>query len=514
MAACLLLMLGGGYWFLNRQPNKIQYATNVGVDSASITRNTPSPVKDSNTNIANSLILEQEQRIPAKPKADKVQYLAKHNAVKETRTVDNPLNDMESIGIDSNGAIKQQGLTVTKARINGKNYSGGGVKDAIKNLPPEVIDRIQTIDDYAYNTKPKSSLGVYGSKAPVVGLKPTYKKGAFGSIANPPLLGPSQLPPGKVVITGTILDAANKEPLTGATIAINGKGLTQADINGKYTVTVDTNATLSYQFVSYKELSVKLKPGQTIANANLATDTKAMNEVVIRGYVKRDRDQTTGSSYIITGKEVQDNPVGNVDQLLQGKVAGLNIQNNTGAPGMRGSVNIRGLATPYAVTDPTKQPYFVNARVFNDALKPVNAINLSLGGKYITKADGKGVYQLLCIGPVVLSVSVPGYVTQHIMIHNADTATIVLKKSKVYDCNENPEFKTQFDQNIDIAEKFTSGYLKKVTDAEFIEAIKFIDRRTKVSIGTRKSARYKDLDAFMVDKAKWLNWYEAKNVKD
>jgi TonB-linked SusC/RagA family outer membrane protein len=150
----------------------------------------------------------------------------------------------------------------------------------------------------------------------------------------------------KVTIKGTILDAVTKEPLTGATIGTQAEGgKTQADINGKYTVTVNEGSVLTFTFVSYKAESHKLTPGETTVNINMTTDSRQANEVVIRGYVKRNREQTTGSSYIITGKEVQDNPVGNVEQLLQGKVAGLNIQNNTGAPGMRGSVNIRGLST-------------------------------------------------------------------------------------------------------------------------------------------------------------------------
>jgi len=54
----------------------------------------------------------------------------------------------------------------------------------------------------------------------------------------------------------------------------------------------------------------------------------SLGEVVIRGYVKRTREVTTGSTFIVSGKEVVDVPVGNVEQLLQGKVAGLNIQNS------------------------------------------------------------------------------------------------------------------------------------------------------------------------------------------
>jgi Ca-activated chloride channel family protein len=156
-----------------------------------------------------------------------------------------------------------------------------------------------------------------------------------------------------ITVTGKIVDAANGDPLVGATVGANGKGLTQADINGQYKVTVDDGATLSFISVGYVTQTIKLKPGQTTLDIKLHANSRSLNEVVIRGYVKRNRDETTGSSYIVTGKEVQDNPVGNVEQLLQGKVAGANTQ-NFGAVGMRGTVNIRGLSTQstYGYTAP------------------------------------------------------------------------------------------------------------------------------------------------------------------
>ncbi len=147
-----------------------------------------------------------------------------------------------------------------------------------------------------------------------------------------------------ITVNGKIIDGANGQAVVGATIGTDGKGLTQSDANGKYTVLVNNGATLVFTSLGYTSQSIKLKPNQTLLNVSLIADSKSLNEVVIRGYVKRNRDETTGSSYIVVGKEVQDNPVGNVEQLLQGKVAGVNTQ-HFGAIGMRGTVNIRGLAT-------------------------------------------------------------------------------------------------------------------------------------------------------------------------
>ena len=152
----------------------------------------------------------------------------------------------------------------------------------------------------------------------------------------------------KVTIRGTVTDAASNEPMVGAYISSGVPLKVVADVkaNGSYTAIIDEGATLTFSYVSYDTQTIKTKAGQLIYNIKLKeTRNELGGDVVIRGYVKRTRETTTGSSFIVSGKEVQDVPVGNVEQLLQGKVAGLNIQNNTGAPGMRGSTNIRGLST-------------------------------------------------------------------------------------------------------------------------------------------------------------------------
>ncbi|MFD2144959.1 alpha-2-macroglobulin family protein [Mucilaginibacter antarcticus] len=148
-------------------------------------------------------------------------------------------------------------------------------------------------------------------------------------------------------MTGYVYDAKTAEPLTGAAISVQNTGLyTEADIKGHFKIKVPASGILNIGMQGYVPQSLAIVAGKNVT-VNLSTSGNTLGDVVVRGYVKRNRDQTTGSSYIITGKEVQDNPVGNVEQLLQGKVAGLNIQNSTGAPGMRGTVNIRGLSSVF-----------------------------------------------------------------------------------------------------------------------------------------------------------------------
>src|SRR5690606_13272497 len=75
-----------------------------------------------------------------------------------------------------------------------------------------------------------------------------------------------------------------------------------------------------------------------------ASDHGIEEVIVTRGYVKRPKETSTGASTILTADDIRDVP-GPLESLLQGKVPGMNIQVNTGAPGYRGTTQIRGLST-------------------------------------------------------------------------------------------------------------------------------------------------------------------------
>jgi Ca-activated chloride channel family protein len=151
------------------------------------------------------------------------------------------------------------------------------------------------------------------------------------------------------IIKGTVTDKSDGNPIVGANVSIldkNGayKVIATVAYDGKYSASISVNTKeLIFSYVGYTTVRIKLGKLKIIDIKMEETPNTLNEEVVIRGYVKRTRESTTGSSYIVSGKEVQDVPVGQFEQLLQGKVAGLNIQNNTGRPGMIGVPNMPGL---------------------------------------------------------------------------------------------------------------------------------------------------------------------------
>jgi Ca-activated chloride channel homolog len=145
-------------------------------------------------------------------------------------------------------------------------------------------------------------------------------------------------------ISGTVTELSTGQPIPGASVYGPDRIHATTDQKGKYSITVPNNAAeLTFVYLGFETQRVKIR-GKVLDVAMKETRSN-LNEVVIRGYQKRSRDQTTGSNYTVTGKVVPNAPVANVEQMLQGRVAGLNIQNNTGAPGQRGSINIRGLSS-------------------------------------------------------------------------------------------------------------------------------------------------------------------------
>ncbi|MCL4642088.1 MULTISPECIES: SusC/RagA family TonB-linked outer membrane protein [Olivibacter] len=150
----------------------------------------------------------------------------------------------------------------------------------------------------------------------------------------------------QTVVSGVVYDQ-KKITIPGVTVIAGNppKPLASTNGRGEFRISVPNGSTLVFKFMGYIEKRVTLKPGQTTVSVVMEEDQSALEEVVVRGFVSRSKQLSTGSSVTISGDEVKDVPVANVEQLLQGKVPGLNIQVNTGAPGFRGSTQIRGLST-------------------------------------------------------------------------------------------------------------------------------------------------------------------------
>lgn len=146
-------------------------------------------------------------------------------------------------------------------------------------------------------------------------------------------------------ISGVVVGSAGT-PLDGATITVkNSNRSTITDSSGRFSLAVPRNAILVVSYIGYADQEVTVGT-QTLLRITLQPAGTGLDEVVVVGYTTQRRGDLTGSISTVKAGDINGLPVGGVDQILQGKVAGVNITQNTGAPGDGVVVRIRGIGTP------------------------------------------------------------------------------------------------------------------------------------------------------------------------
>lgn len=141
-------------------------------------------------------------------------------------------------------------------------------------------------------------------------------------------------------VTGTVTDEAG-ELLPGANVVVKGTtNGTQTDFDGNYTLTVEPGATLVFSYIGYVRTEIPVN-GQSVINATLREDAAALDEVIVTGYAVETKRETTAAVSIVKAEELAAIPSGNVEQQLQGRVAGVTVLSN-GQPGTTSQIRIRG----------------------------------------------------------------------------------------------------------------------------------------------------------------------------
>ena len=156
----------------------------------------------------------------------------------------------------------------------------------------------------------------------------------------------------KVTLSGVVTDAADKQPVIGATVVIEGtKTGVVTDIDGKYSIQVPADAVISVECLGYVTQKIKVN-GQTTINVVMASDKVALEEVVVIGYGTVTKSDLTGSVATVKMADIAEAPVSSVDQALQGRIAGADIMSTTGEPGAATSIRIRGTRSITASNEP------------------------------------------------------------------------------------------------------------------------------------------------------------------
>jgi TonB-linked SusC/RagA family outer membrane protein len=172
-----------------------------------------------------------------------------------------------------------------------------------------------------------------------------------------------------ITVSGTVEDKTG--PLEGVNVTIKGTTTgTLTDKNGKFSLGVpDKNATLTFSFIGYVTHTVQVGNNTTI-NVTLETQDKSLNEVIVIGYGTAKKKDLTGSTASVSGAEIVKIPVTSAAQAITGKIAGVNVVTQSGAPGAPINITVRGGTS---ITQGNTPLYIVDGFQMDDALRNIDA---------------------------------------------------------------------------------------------------------------------------------------------
>ncbi len=154
-----------------------------------------------------------------------------------------------------------------------------------------------------------------------------------------------------ITVKGEVKDEQGL-PLPGVSVKV--KGTNQGAMtgpSGTYALSAPANATLTFSFIGYKTIEEVIK-GRTAITVTLTEDNNQLNEVVVVGYGTQTKKDLTTAVVTISAKDLENQPVTNPVQAIQGKAAGVQVNSQSGKPGSGVSITIRGNTSINASNSP------------------------------------------------------------------------------------------------------------------------------------------------------------------
>ncbi|MBB2150783.1 outer membrane beta-barrel protein [Pedobacter gandavensis] len=257
-------------------------------------------------NLLNEVVISGTPSITYK--TDTVEYKASDYIVRKNATVDELLKKMEGMEVGTDGSLVHQGQAVTKAKLNGKEYLGGDIANAIKNLPAEIVDKIQVVDDYGdqaartgvkdgdpekilnITTRTDKSVGNMVNANVAAGSNKRFESGVFGTRING-----NQILGVNGSFNNTINGVASSGDNGASTNTGGGGGRGGNTMNtgsagstgGSGGTTQVGNGSFSYRDKVSKKVSVNLNYGFTSTDVNSLTRSTAQRFAVIDTNVQK-----------------------------------------------------------------------------------------------------------------------------------------------------------------------------------------------------------------------------------
>lgn len=176
-----------------------------------------------------------------------------------------------------------------------------------------------------------------------------------------------------VQVTGLVVSSEDNMPVVGASVLVKGTSNgTITDIDGKFTLKVDKGAKLEISYIGMKSQTVTAKNNMKVV---LESDTEVLDEVVVTGMQRMDKRLFSGAATQISGEDVKMDGLADISRGLEGKAAGVSVQNVSGTFGTAPKIRVRGATSIYGSSKPL---WVVDGVIMEDAVE-VSADQLSSG---------------------------------------------------------------------------------------------------------------------------------------
>lgn len=241
-------------------------------------------------------------------------------------------------------------------------------------------------------------------------------------------------------VTGVVKDTGG-EAIIGANVVVKGTtNGTITDLDGRFTLEVPQNAILQVSYIGYTEMDVSVKDRSTLTIA-LFEDTQKLDEVVVVGYGTMKKSDLTGSSASVKSEVLGQRSVTSFNQALSGRVSGVNISTNSGRPGGRASVRIRGNSSISVTNDPL---YVVDGVILNtstlaNGTSPIDYLNPNdiKSVEVLKDASATAIYGARGANGVILVSTKRGEGVGAVVKYDADFGVGILpKKLKMLSADE------------------------------------------------------------------------------
>ena len=199
------------------------------------------------------------------------------------------------------------------------------------------------------------------------------------------------------MVTGTVTDV-DGQPLLGASVIVKGASRgTLTDFDGKYTIEVSDSDILEFSYVQHLPQDIEVGD-QTVIDVVLIPDN-VLGTVIITGYNSYREDEKTSSVSLVAPEEIEQVPIASLDQVLQGRVAGVNVSTGSGQPGQSATLTIRGLGS----INGDVEPLYVIDGVFvdQDNFRSLNANDIE-NITVLKDASASALYGSRAAGGVVV----------------------------------------------------------------------------------------------------------------